>query len=423
MGRFAVTQPGLLRKVLETFGALDRIRWSYSPNYNLVNYCDDAISADEKLLTHWLSYIMDRQMPFMRVWEVGGYLVSHLVRTFEQSKTSVSCLVRDYVMTEERATGTGIALQCPAEGANRRLALAGIRGNHVRFASRYVPEDTFLIFRTLAILDQVSHRSFAGFLAIFLSERSKMPDAIHDLAVALDGLTYSAGSTISASTLSGKLEQLPSLVAADVTAIRSQPAEWLAGRKRAFRPFGKKRLWCSLRDYLKSPEFNTYFVQSLKDIGRGDAERWHRENPDLGRALDVLELPGDVWNNNENFANGLFMPNIQGKPGTWDMPRTVREIYKLLGNDLRGRFYPEQLDVTFDFVPRMCDRQMCRVCPFGGGVGQLCHRQSGLLCPVPLVSCGYQHACAPGCCDFEKDSARGVCQHWQALVAEASPSP
>lgn len=418
MSRFVVTNREVLRKVLQAFAALDRIRWSYSPNYNLVNYCDDKLSADEKFLTHWLSYIMDRQMPFMRVWEVGGYLVSHLVRTFERSTTGTDCLASDYVLTEERTNGIGIVLHCPKEGTNRRLALAGITGDHVRFASRYVPEDTFLIFRTLSILDQVSQRNFARFLSIFLPESTPMPDAIRRLAVALDGLTYSAGSTISASALKEKLERLPSLIAADVAALRHEPAGWLTSKERSFQPFGKKRLWCSLRDYLKSPEFNTYFVQSLKDIGRSDADRWHRNNPDLHRALDQMELPGDVWNNNRNFANGLFMPNLQDKPSTWDMPRTVREIYKALANDLQGSFYPEQLDVTFDFVPRMCDRQMCYACLFGGGVGRLCHRQLGLFCPVPLVSCGYQHACNPDSCDFKDDEAKGVCRHWQALVAE-----
>ncbi len=110
---------------------------------------------------------------------------------------------------------------------------------------------------------------------------------------------------------------------------------------------------------------------------------------------------------------------LENNPKTWDMPRTVREIYNLLADDLHGTFYPEQLDVTFDFVPRMCERQMCHVCIFGGGVSRLCHRQTGLLCPVPLVACGYQHACDPDHCAFKDDQAKAACHHWHALAAEA----
>jgi len=27
--------------------------------------------------------------------------------------------------------------------------------------------------------------------------------------------------------------------------------------------------------------------------------------------------------------------------------------------------YPEQFDITFDFVPRMCDKGNCALCPYG----------------------------------------------------------
>jgi len=36
------------------------------------------------------------------------------------------------------------------------------------------------------------------------------------------------------------------------------------------------------------------------------------------------------------------------------MPRTARRLYEFLQSVSPMRFYPEQLDVSFDFVPRMC---------------------------------------------------------------------
>lgn len=353
MGKLQVTSAAEVKAILKAFACLDEIRWSNSPNYNLINYCSDDLTADEKLLTHWLSYITDRQMPFMRVWEIGGYVLSHLVRAFERCNCDVGALAAEYVQRRDTDEGK-IVLQCPKEGPNRRLELQETAEETVRFASRYVPEDAFLIFRTLTLLDETSGRRMARFLSWFMSDDLSVGENIRRLAVALDGLTYSAGGTVSADELQGKLEDLPRSASRDAEAIRTDASAWLESRRRSFYPFGKKRLWCSLRDYLKSPEFNPHFVQALTDAGVVTAHRWRRESQELRQSLDELELPGDVWNNNAVFANGLFMPYLRNKPKTWDMPKTVREIYKALATELRGVFYPEQLDVTFDFVPRMC---------------------------------------------------------------------
>jgi len=419
MRRFGITNPDQIVPTLRTFAAFDDIRWANAPNYNLINYCSEDLSADEKLLTHWISYIADRQMPFMRVWEVGGYVLSHLVREFERSGKTMRSLADEHIQRRRGEDGKDkIVFQSPMDGPNRRLELQGITRTPVRFASRYIPEDALLMFRTLTLLDEVAGRRFAGFAALFISDSEGIGENIRRLAIAFDGLTYSAAGAVTADQLANRMTNLSGSLAQDVSAIRKDPSAWLESRRKTFRPFGKKRLWCSLRDYLKSPEFNPCFVQALADAGFQNAHRWKSTNQELRRALDQMELPGDVWNNNEVFANGLFLPYLQNKPKTWDMPRTVRAIYEAINDRVRGVFYPEQLDVTFDFVPRMCERQMCHVCPFGGGVSKLCHQQQNLLCPVPLVACGYQHMCRPENCEFKSDATRGVCRHWQAIATE-----
>ncbi len=60
-----------LTEILDAFSALDDIRWSQRSNYSLINHCAPDLTADEKLLTHWLCYIADRQTAFQRVWDVG----------------------------------------------------------------------------------------------------------------------------------------------------------------------------------------------------------------------------------------------------------------------------------------------------------------------------------------------------------------
>lgn len=181
--------------------------------------------------------------------------------------------------------------------------------------------------------------------------------------------------------------------------------------------FRRKRLWCSLRDYLKSPEFNDYFVASLENEKTDDANKWKRDNPELRKSLYVLELPGDVWNNAQVFRSGLFSPYLKNERKSWDMPKTIREIYKQLREIYKQlvvngqvAFYPEQLDVSFYFVPRMCEENMCGVCMFGKGVDKVCHKKSGILCSVALIACGYKHICEPTKCVLKENRVSGLCK-------------
>ena len=58
-------------------------------------------------------------------------------------------------------------------------------------------------------------------------------------------------------------------------------------------------------------------------------------------------------------------------------------------------FYPEQFDITFDFVPRMCSKKLCDVCPFGQkGVELVCIPSEDKYCPIAFLSCGYTAKCA-----------------------------
>lgn len=393
-----VTDPDKMRLILETFAGLDEIRWGMPANYNSINYCTENLSADEKLLTHWLSYIMDRQMPFQRVWDIGGYVVSHLVRRFSSDRNrSVDGIVSDYIRGKDEGK---VYLECPHEKpANGTLALWGITGDTVPFSSRYPPEDGIRIYRTLCILDTISGRSMAHFLERAIGGESNHARAIKKMAYALDAMTYSKVGKVTSSNFSERMKQ-QGKATADFTLNDTCMKD----------PFDRKRLWCSLREYLKSPEFNDVFVAALREIHAEAPEKWHRSNKALKSALGVLELPGDVWNNSELFRDGLFRPYFVNEPKSWDMPRTVRKIYNLLSESGPLQFYPEQLDVSFDFVPRMCERNMCDVCFFGEGIERTCHNKAGVFCPVALYSCGYRYFCDPDKCRFRLDSVKGLCK-------------
>jgi len=394
-----------MRLILESFSQFDDMRWEQPANYNLINYCSEDLSSEEKLLTHWLCYITDRQTDFRRIWEVGGYVISHLVRAYvRENEQDVHSLLRHYYI---RSNGK-LALQCCSEGDNARLKRYGITVGEVRFTSRYMPEDILLMYRTLRILDICSGRSLSRFIGEAIDEHDDQSLSIRRVAVALNALTYGASGTVSAKQFDARIRGVDSEVH---TFPSLDPQQQL---------FERKRLWCSLRDYLKSPEFNPLLVEGLRRAGFARADEWQRTAPSLKKALRALELPGDVWNNSRVFRQGLFSPYLRNERKSWDMPRTIRAICELLPPSEDPRFYPEQLDVTFDFVPRMCERDMCSVCLFGAGVEQLCHRNSRKLCSVSLVHCGYSHRCDPRHCTLKDDAVRGFCHSSTTATSLAS---
>ena len=396
-----------LSNILKVFSALDDVRWSYTANYNLVNYCAEDLTPDEKLLSHWLCYVTDRQTGFERVWEVGGYVLSHLVRAFTREDRTPFELIASYTKFSEDKTK--LRLECSLAEPNPRLAQYGIHVGQIEFASRYMPSDALSILRTLYILDRVSERSFIRFIYQIFHVKEDHRRAIWNLAAALHFLTYADLGLVEARELTSRMADLKTDLDDRLTEAKHISREFVIALAKKFNPFRKKRLWCSIRDYLKSPEFNEYLVAAVQAIDPAEASQWQRDNIILKSALEVIELPGDVWNNNRIFRDGLFAPYLDRIPKTWDMPRTLRAVY----DQLKGEgitFYPEQLDVTFDFVPRMCNRRMCNICMFGAGVARLCHQQCDLYCPVTLATCGYIHLCDPARCAFKADAVAGLCR-------------
>jgi len=396
MPSLEVTDIQRVRLILETFSCLDDIRWKETSNYNLINYCCNDLTSDEKLLTHYLCYITDRQMPFMRIWDIGGYVISHLVRVYtREKKRDVLNLLYNYIQRDEN----NISLKCTLITNNVRIMNYGITGTLVSFASRYMPEDLVLIYRTLEILSKVSKRSILQYIIKATNGENNLRQSIKKIVSALDELTYVSGCRVKADKFDTKMKSVAKEVTAFVFDIN--PDKVL---------FNRKRLWCSLRDYLKSPEFNNIFINGLKELNVTNVEQWDRKNPELIKALDVLELPGDVWNNSEIFRKGLFSPYLRNVNKSWDMPRTVREIYVYINNLREINFYPEQLDVTFDFVPRMCVKDMCDICLFGDGIEKACHQKADLFCPVLLYTCGYRYICYPESCIIKKNLVKGFCK-------------
>ena len=400
-----VTDAETLRRVLAVFSALDGVRWSHATNYNLINYCADDLTADEKLLTHWLCYVTDRQTGFERIWEVGGYVISHMVRAFCRGKVEPDRLLSGYLRPGKEQGK--LQFECGLAAPNARLSLYGIDKAPVIFASRYIPSDAVSICRTFLILDRLAGRRFGVFIRSAVSGEKDMRSALRRMASAVQFLTYDDIGQPAAADVPKVCRGMSAHLAPAMKKFSASPDAFVDTLVREFDSFGKKRLWCAIRDYLKSPEFNPHLVAAIATLDPTESMRWRRDAPALKAALDVMELPGDVWNNNAMFRDGLFTPRLRKVPKSWDMPRTVRRI----DDEIKGTaFYPEQLDVTFDFVPRMCSKRSCPYCFFGGGIQRLCHQKKGLLCPVTLATCGYEHTCEPDGCPFKVNALAGACK-------------
>jgi len=401
--KLLVKDADILGRILGIFSKLDEIRWSNRTNYNLINYCYEDLTPDEKLLTHWLCYITDRQTPFMRIWEVGGYVFSYFVRTYTRESFSPQQVFYEYY--DKHSAQFHVPLISP----NKRLSSFGINSGPVKFASRYMPADAISIWRTAYLLDRLSQKSFAGFLKMIVHDEIDNHSAIRKMAAMLHFLSYVDIGQIKSTGVEKRINEIIPHLELQISKIKSDPNKFIEKVALGFYPYNKKRLWCSIRDYLKSPEFNDFLVQALNNEDSSQAKRWMRNDLNLKLALETIELPGDVWNNNKTFKDGLFTPYLNQIPKTWDMPRTVREIYKEQKSKLEG-FYPEQLDVTFNFVLKMCGVRACNICLFGSGIKLLCHSQAGLYCPVVFSSCGYIHVCSPNECRLKNDSVAGKCQ-------------
>ena len=67
---------------------LDEVRWKVENAGGVIfNCCSSfSLSCNEKILTHWLLYITERQMPFEQIWDKGGIVFTQIVREYTRTK-------------------------------------------------------------------------------------------------------------------------------------------------------------------------------------------------------------------------------------------------------------------------------------------------------------------------------------------------
>lgn len=397
MSKVKIKNRGSLIKILKTISWLDNWRWNTQDNYNFVNFFRDDLTSCEKILTHWICYITDRQMSFEIVWNKGGCVFSELVYEYSRnnSRSPEEILKEHYENYEDKKSKERFRFKSKIE--------------NITFASRYVTDDYQNILQTLEILDKYEitingkkcNRNIVAFALHFIQRFKGKNDLLTRIACAFHLLTYQ---------LDGKKANPDKVI--NILKSNNEFEKNLKEFKKTS-TVGKKRLWCCVRDYKKGL-YHEIFNNAIKEVVSNNTDTKELIKIWDELPMNQIELPGDVWNNSPLFRNNLFagVLDLNRTPKTWKMPKIIREIYNQLKSDEDVKdFYPEQFDITFDFVPRMCNKKLCNVCLFGkNGVESICIPTKDKYCPVALLSCGYIAKCEKEGCIIKEGISKGICK-------------
>ncbi len=392
----------MLRKIFQIVSFYDSARWKSATKKNLINFYKKDINDDTKLLTHWLCYITDRQMAFKRIWNIGGFVFSELADKFPKEQT-LELLNPTAIRSFIRKNKKGSYSFTSHEKVNKNTILlnsyAYSSENRVEFTPRYYPSDYFSILYTLDILSSFNY-SLGNFLATAIKKHNKKEDLIPRVLFSLYLLSYfKIGQPKKDDIANFKTNlQTSQKRKKEVLEILNNPIKFEKefDKFKENTIFKQKRAWCSLRDFFKLPEFREYFKNILKEEG---IEFEKLELFSL-KYLQQFELAGDVWNNNSKFRK-CILENTKYQNSTKPLNKILREYFEEHKKEL-STSYPEQFDITFDFVPRMCEQDNCDICPIGfikkkNNFQKTCIKESNFYCPVALHNCNYIIDCEGEC--------------------------
>jgi hypothetical protein len=396
-----------LNEVFKIISFFDDCRWHSSENYNLINYFDKTkrndktnLDADSILLTHWLCYITDRQMPFERIWDIGGFVFSELVAKLKETK-NIELLNPD-------ANDSFIKKEKDGKHyfAGTKLPNSRIIENYpqqancttVEFRSRFLPSDYLAILYTLHTL-QAFGFSLSKYIAvvynIFKNDKEHL---VQRILFSLYLLTYQNIGQPDDKYIDKwdknlkAAEKRTQKILKYINQFKTGEDEFKEFQKNT--RYHSKRAWCSLRDFLKAPEFKPHFKEAMQQQGINVDELFEIQ------MLRQLELPGDVWNNNSKFGKCILSNTDYGseKYKNKKLNEILREYFD---NRKIIQGYPEQFDVSFSFVPRMCDEDNCSICPVNhfivkkekSSFEKICIDDTTKYCPVALACCDYKVEC------------------------------
>jgi len=235
-----------LIKIWKVISWLDRQRWNPENLRNYVNFFQEDLSSCEKVLTHWVCYITDRQMPFELIWDKGGYVFSEMVHEYSRSQLPLQEILDNHY---EKYYDN-------ADREHYRFRTS----NDVTFSSRYVTDDYQAINQTLDVLDHPAYkRNIAAYIIEALEKFKSEEDLLLRVACALHLLTY-------------QLDQKkanPEKAIQGVNDCQKFDKKLTIFKRTSISD--KKRLWCCIRDYKKGL-YQQIFNRAIKEVAVDGAE-------------------------------------------------------------------------------------------------------------------------------------------------------
>jgi len=346
-------------------------------------------------------------MAFERIWEVGGFVFSELVSNLKENR-NIEILKPNLINSFINGNGNGgYAFTSKSKVNNNSILLKSYEYKEddiVKFTPRYYPSDYYSILFTFDILSEYNY-SLTRYIADHINKYKEKDDLIQRILFSLYLLTYYEIGQPRKTDIADFNENIKKakIRTKKVKTILNNSFEKEFENFKKDKIFNQKRAWCSLRDFFKSPEFNEYFKESLHDENVETAQLFTL------KSFQQFELPGDVWNNNSKFRN-CILENTEYKNSKKSLNKILRKYFEKNKDDL-GNSYPEQFDITFDFVPRMCENNNCDICPIGLLKGneksdfeKTCVIDTKYYCPVALTNCNYKIDCVGKECELIKNT-------------------
>ncbi|MHA1438976.1 MAG: hypothetical protein ACTSPD_15500 [Promethearchaeota archaeon] len=370
------------KNIIKALDTLDLIKWL---NFNfhidsreLDNIYKNFKNDDPELIvfTHWITYINDRMKKVsIKLWEKWVNFFGYIIIRY---KTEISDF-KDFKEFKDKIKEIRDAIE-----PNRNI-------------KQIYPQDWANIVYTLWILGKFYNKSFLTFIdKAFENLRAieKNKSELVFLGFFLTLLSYSAADKNG--NLNTSYEKLTSFfknfknIGGDKEKIffsyrNLNWNNWLSNKR-----YNSKRLMACLRDLIRAK----FFIKQFKSIEKQHIEQYPNLFSKKGInwfSLDPndLELPGDRWNIR------FFLPAVikvcSFKIKRYDnASRMTREIYdslksialknKIIISNKDFEYYPIDMDFTFWFVPKFCEKNNCDNCPFG---------PKGFQCEPHLENCNF----------------------------------
>ena len=223
---------------LEFIKELDKERDKKRDSFEEFDHpCFKDMKSDEKILTHWITYVTDRMMK---------------VKTAQKSKGLWAKALPVFASWVKYYTKTGNVEKLEKFWDQKNGFISIDRQK--KFKSRFPKKDKDSILRTLNILKNYN-RSLTSFIIAQIERFKNKEDLVSRISCCLFLLTYENRV---------KKEDLEELFI-DSEKFEKYYEEWKKEKTQ-----NKKRLWAAFRDYIKVGRIQRWVIESLKEHKRDD---------------------------------------------------------------------------------------------------------------------------------------------------------